>query len=286
MSSNISRGFLGSVIMQKISGSGAMGSGTSNQVIIPVFSFEPRDPYNYSYPPLVNKLAYQNTTVLGKRTPSANLATAAKASWFTSTILNSLIVTPDANGDTDVFAFSDDSNTGTTRIYDACRCAALSLSGRNGGGPINVEGGFLVKSAQGTTTFATTVTDGGALISGCAVDFGSTATATLVRAWRLNLIRGLNYDMWVDNTQYADDTSSGMLGGTLQLEQSPKATVQPSATVTLRFATTIASTTKIVNIACALNLDEDYQPHVNAVGNLVKTYTLLTTTTNAPITIT
>ncbi len=288
MSANVSRGFLGAVLAQKLSGAGALATGTSAQQIIPVFSFEPRDPENVSYPPMVNKLGFQSVTVLGKRTPSFNVVTAAKSNWFTSTWLNSLIVTADTNGDTDVFAFSDDSNTGTTRIYDSARCAALSISGRNGGGPIGVEMGFLCKTGTGTSSFATTSASIGALISGAAVDMGSGPSAAYVRGWRLNIIRGLNYDMWCDNTQYPDDTSSGMLGGTITLEMSPKATTFPSTSTdaVIRVFSSIAATSALVTLTANVNLDEVYQSHVNALGNVVRTYTLLTRSTAAPIVIT
>jgi len=284
----VSKGFVGAVTLQKTgpaSGGGPLAVGTEQTV--PVLEFDPRDPTNVRYPAIVNKAAFPTVSVVGKRTPSVNIRTALM-SWATANFLNSLILSTDANGDTDQFAVRD-FNGSQTRIYDRLRCASLTLRGANGGGPIGLEFGGPVTTAQGGTSFVSTAAPvTGSLYTSAAIDFGATGavTADLVRRWQLTLTRSADYQSFCDNTLYAADTVSGPLTGTLRLEQSDLATKVPGASVTIRIFPAVGASVPALTITAKLSSDEARLSHDTGFGNLVNLYTLIDTAAGGtPVTI-
>jgi hypothetical protein len=273
MSANTERGFIGYGKLKKTGGSGPFTNAA--EASIPAMQWIPRSPLNNSYPPMVNKSAYPGLVVLGVRTPSVGIRTCMKSSWCTAALLNSLVFTSDTYGDNDAFGIIVNAGE-TTRVYDNARCAAISLAGAAAGGPVAMEFGFLASTDVGATTFAGYTADAGQLINRAQIDFGSSATANLVRSFRISWVRGVGYDMYYNQTYYPSDTSSGMFGGTLALEMSSKATVIPSTAGTIRFFTGVPGSLSLyMTMAFLLNLDEEVHDVDVGPGVLVRSYSLI-----------
>lgn len=289
MSALTTKQFAGWGVLKKTdptSGGGAIAHDA--EVTIPSMVFNPRDPYNNVYVPVVNKSAYPSTMVLGKHTPSVGIRTVARTSFVTKSYLESLLLTTDANGDTDQWCIAMNDGV-TTRKWGKSRCAALSLAGNGMGGPLALELGFLTADPASTESVSTPSTVVGTVLNSAMVDFGASTPPTGIRSWRLNLLRGVAYDMFMGGkTLYPDDTSCGMLGGTLDLEFSPGGANIPSSTFTLRMYTgTPASPTLHLTLALALNLDEPVLTVDTGFGNQVNTYTLIDTGAGGcPVTVT
>lgn len=285
MSANTTKGFRGYGIAKKAGGAGAWVLGT--EVNFPAIRYVPRNPLNNQYLPMVNKTSHPSIVVIGKRTPSLTVHTAMKASFCTVANLNSLIFSTDSNGDSDEFAWLVN-NGAASRKFDGCRCAAMSISANAGGGPVGFELGFLAKTAEGATSFSGAgATDAGQLVNAAQIDFGSSPTASLVKAWRLNVIRGQAYDFFFNGTYYPADTSSGMLGGTFQIEVSAASATVPSSSATIRLFTGVPESLVLHSTwTLLLNLDEDVEDVDTGFGTLIKTYTLIDTSAGgAPVSI-
>jgi hypothetical protein len=265
------------VLGKKTGGTNLPPIGT--EIMIPVTAIRPRDPKNNVYPPAVNKSAFPSLIILGRRTPSIGWSTFLKSSWLTPAMLTSLISAFDVNGDGDMWSWLiNDGTTGelwSERVFDGCRGVMLSMSGSGAGGGIALDYSAIAMTAQGTTTFATpTGPDCGYEIDVSEVDFGATPSADLVTGWRLNAVRGGSYDMFYNGSLYPSGSSSGMLGGNFQLEQSPKYTVSPGAGITVRLGP-IGS--PILTVNALLNNDEDVYDVAAGFGSVLRTYTLIDT---------
>lgn len=208
------------------------------------------------------------------------------------------------NWETDEYAIllNDGTQGGTwsSRIFDGCKCQQMTISCNSQGGGINMELSFLAASASGATSFnvASINPDAGYFYDTSDIDFGGlftlnvgnglyygisgSATADLVRAFRLNLLRGQAYNMFFNGTLNPAGVSSGMFGGTLQIEQSPLYTHSPSSQFTARIYNSSASggsPQRDLTIACVINNDEDVLDETTQFGNLIRTYTLIDSST-------
>ena len=292
MSANTSKQFIGYVIGKKTGGTGSPAVGT--YLYIPITGLRPRDPENNQYPAMVNKTAFPSVKILGKRTPSLEWSTYLSSSWATSAILTSLIASFDANNDADTWAwFVNDGTTGGTwsnRVFDGCKGVALSLAASASGGGIGVNFGCIAQSAQGTTSFSgsTYSTDAGLRYDVSNLDYGGNftigggagtgTTADLVRGWRASIIRGGSYDFFFNGTLYPAATSSGMMGGTFQLEQSPLYSVSPGTSAVIRIgAASGGVVTPSITMTLKMSHDEDVLDLDAGFGDLFRGFTLIDT---------
>lgn len=294
---NVTHPFLGKIVLQKISGSGPMIAAA--KVLVPTAKASPSNPLNNSYPGAVNASAFPSLKVYGKRSASVGLTANVKASWLNATLIESLLLATDTAGQTDYFSVLLDDNY-NPRSYDYSRCTHLSLYQSGSGGPVMCEMGFLTRFGDnelhwlianggvlpdgetvvdvplsGYTGFAP---DAGLLDDVSTVDFGSPSTASLVRSWRLNLLRGQGYADFQDGSPWPKDIATGMFGGTLMIEQSPVAgAIVPGTTMTIRLHTRFigsVSYPKGLSINLALSQDTQQMDEDISMGNMVRTYTL------------
>ena len=284
MSSNVTKGFAGYAYLQKVSGSGAVIYGT--EIEIPYLSAQITKPENNVYPPLVNNAVSPAVYIQGKHTPGWSLSTLAKVSWFTPAFLNSLIVTPDANYDTDLWNLML-YEAGAEKL-DGCRCGALSLSWSAAGGGIGVEMGGIGTLQDGTAVFSGTgAVDPGAMIASANIDFGGSATAALVRGWQLMIARPQQWDMFENGANVRDPrgVSTGQIGGSVAIELSAASgAVIPTDTFTVRFYSP-ANGALLLTATAKLNLDNPIRPRNVGFGNKRYEYTLINASTGAvPVT--
>lgn len=275
MSANLVKNFLGYMQLQKTAGSGAVVNGTTFQ--IPFNSMQPRDPKNNAYPNPVNKDAFPSIVILGKRTPSLSFTAFLKSSWCSAALFNSLLTAFDANNDADEWAIKiNDGSTGgawSNRIFDGCRLSALSFAQSAASGGVLVSFGFLAKTGQGSTVFgAASNPDAGFLVDVSQIDFGGAPTANLVRGYQIACLRGTAYEMFFNGTYYPDATASGMLGGQLILEQSPKYTVSPGSSFVARLG---PIGTPILTATMLVNPDEDVYDIAPGFGDIFRRYSLI-----------
>jgi hypothetical protein len=80
--------------------------------------------------------------------------------------------------------------------------------------------------------------------------------------------------MFYNGSLYPGNTSSGMLGGNFQLEQSPKYSISPGASCTVRLG---PIGTPIVTATVLVNNDEDVYDVMAGFGSVLRTYTLIDT---------
>jgi hypothetical protein len=301
---NVTHPFLGRIVLQKTGGT-ASGLPVGTLIVIPSARISPSNPLNNSYPGVINSTSYPSQKVCGKRTPSVALTANVKASWINSVLLQSLLLNTDGQGQTDRFSILLDDNY-NPRTYDWCRCAHFSLYQTSQGGPIMCEIGFVARFgdselhylaglAGGTTinmpsgevlidsaplaSYTPTVPDAGYLDDVSVVDFGSVPTMSLVRSWRLNILRGQGHVPFMDQVPWMADVASGMLGGTLMIEQSPvAAAVVPGTAATIRLHINrlgASSGPKALSISMLLSQDTQQLDQDISMGNMVRTFTLI-----------
>jgi hypothetical protein len=249
-------GARGSVIIKKISGSGALAAGT--EIVIPSAMVQPVNPLNNSYPGAINSTDNESLKLRGNKTPGISIRTFAKTSFLTAALLNSLILTLDSAGNTDKFAIQVKSQY-RTRPYTIARCNQIVESQQASGGAVVLDLSFACVYGDGEdpnpVTFATTATpDGGSLIDKSQVGWASTADQ--VKGHTLTASR-VQAPQFSDNgTLYAEDISSGPFAGSLMLTQSDTATTIPGSSCIIQIGTTGFG----VAIACNLNLDAPFTP--------------------------
>jgi len=281
MSTNVIKGYRGYMYLKKIDGDGPLLD--NEEVLIPYMEAAPEAPYNDTYMPVVNKATGPSIIVRGKITPSISVRTIAKPSWFTADLINSMLLTRDANFDTDVFAAKlVELGESAPTVYDTFRVGGLSLSHNAAGGPLGVEFSGIAATSAGVTVFTGTgEADAGLAYDAAAVDYNS--TAELVRAWRLNLMCPQSYDMFSNRSRYPSGVSTGQISGTLELEFSSKAAVVPTSTMTIR----IYDSSDVLQITLTVNLNLDVPRRIRSVGlgNKIHAYTLINSSTGAiPVT--
>jgi hypothetical protein len=237
---NVVKPFYGRVVFKKIFGSGPFSTGT--QIVIPFASAGPRNPRNIQYLTGVNASGFVTGDVPGRRTPSVTVSTVLKQSFLTADFLNSLIMSVDSNGDTDVWAVLLDDGF-QPETYDGAKCAGIQLQQSAQGGPIGMTIGMIsqygwVNGANENTgalfpatTFTSTTTDAGQAEDVTKVNWSG--TADLVSGFSCNLVRPQSYIFYDDQTLSPSGVASGMFTGNLTTVQSTKYTVTPGTSATL-----------------------------------------------------
>jgi hypothetical protein len=277
---NRPKGTAGALFLQKISGSGAVANGT--QYYIPVTGVQISDPENVAYVPMMNKDMFLANAVKGQRTASISFQTLLKSSYCIPALFASLTGSFDSGNDADIWAICVlDGSTGgawTTTILDGCKLMGMSISHSAAGGGIGVGFSFLAQNASGTTSFTTTGNpDAGFMLDSSMVDYGGSATADLVDGWNINLMRAQAYDQFTNPGLYIPaGISSGQLGGTLTLSQSPLYSISPTATFTIRLG---PNGSPLMTITNKVNLDANVRNLGPSLGSHRREYTLVNLST-------
>ena len=264
--------YKGWCILRKTGGSGPLSVGT--QIMVPCDHIICNNPTNTTYPLLINADASVSNAVLGKRTPNVTLQTAVKTSWWSANLLNSLLMSSDSDGNTDMYAVGIFDGA-AMRVFDGARCAGMTLGANAAGGATGIELPFLARydSAQpGTpspTTFTTPTVDPGYLLPVSQINFAN--TADLVSAVQLQILRGQGYLPFFDQSLYMGGIGSGVATGTMSISQSPTATTTPSSGAILQVGTTGAG----VQFACSLNLDNFKRDYMASLGSMADIYSLV-----------
>jgi hypothetical protein len=292
MSANTSKQFIGFVIGKKTAGTGSPAIGT--YVYIPITGSRPRDPENNTYAMGPNKTAFPSLKTYGKRTPSLEFSTLIKPSWASSVLFTSLIASFDANNDVDTWAWLLNDGTAaatwSNRVFDGCKGVGLKIAQSAQGGGIGLNFACVAQSAQGVTSFstATYVTDAGNTYDVSNIDYGgnftigglagSGTTADLVRGYSASVLRGGSYDFFFNGTLYPAATSSGMMGGMFQLEQSPLYSVSPGTSAIIRIgASSGGVVTPAITATIKTSHDEDVLDLDAGFGDIFRGFTMIDT---------
>jgi hypothetical protein len=251
-------GARGSVILKKLAGSGILAVGT--EILIPTAMVQPVNPKNNSYPGAINATDNESLKLLGNQTPAVSIRTFAKSSFLTANLLNSLLFSADAAGNTDKYAIQIKSQF-RTRQYNLCRCAQIVEQQSASGGAVILDLAFAAiygdsdSNDPSPATFTTTpAPDGGSLIDKSQVKWNSTADQ--VKGHTLTLSR-VQAPQFSDNgTLYAEEIASGPFSGSLMLTQSDTATTIPGSACTIQIGSAGAG----VQFALNLNLDAPFTP--------------------------
>jgi hypothetical protein len=276
-----SKDFLGHAALKDITTAGTVFH-------IPFTTIRPRNPLNFSYLPTVNASSYPSVATLGARAPSIQIATFIKASWFNAALVNSLIVTQSASGDTDDWAVGIyDTLAAAYRVYDWGKCTHLEFAGNASGGTQTMQIGFenlfgdselgataINGKAQTIFSAAGTVPDAGQAVNISQVGISG---ATKVRSYRLSLVRGQMVQRYFSQSLYGTEITTGMFSGVLTLEQEPTGTIASTGVVL-----TIAG----VNFSLTLNQDEFVRDISPSMGTMVNSYSLINLTSGgSPVSI-
>jgi hypothetical protein len=266
--------YLGSCIIKKTGGGASPAIGT--QYVIPSAQISAQNPINTSFPALIAGDSSIRNAVLGKRTPNITISTMLKASFCSSALFNSLIMSSDANKDTDEFVVILVDGEGNVRQYQNSRCAGISIAASGAGGPISIQFSFLsVKGdSDGTPiTYTAASIDPGYMTPVSGVDFNATADG--VTGFSLSLLKAQGYQFFLDGTLFAANVVSGMFSGSLSIAQSPRATTVPSTGATIKLG--VASSGIQISTALVLNA---FQRNMSAsLGSIANSYSLVDLTT-------
>lgn len=266
---NLPKNFLGYAVAQKAS--------DVSEVVVPFTSYDPRNPANNLYNSGINKAAWMANFVRGRNTPGFSGSTYLHAGWVTPAILQSYIASFDGNNDSNGYNWKFNDGGGLVTVHDGARCAALTIGGMTTG-PQSLDMAWLSQSAAGVSSFAST----GATITGQCYDAAKldfNGFADLVYGYKINVFRGQAYSMpFVPGSYDPSGVDSGMLGGTLELLQSPKFTIRPGSVFNVRYYATAANaaagTSPILTVSTKINLDEVIYRQAAGMGLQRVLYTL------------
>jgi len=271
---NVVKPFLGRVVIKKLSGPGPVDAGT--QITIPHASAQPRNPMNVTYLSGINSSGYISGDVAGKRTPSCTVTTVVKtSSFFTANLLNSLILSTDSNGDTDVWAVLLD-DLYDPDVYDGAKCSGVHLRQFARGGAMAVSISFISMYGDnenpGTifsgTTFTSSSVDPGPITDVTKISYGG--TADLVQSFSMDLLRPQSYIFYDDGTQFPAGVASGVFNGSMTLTQS----VRYSESWISSGSINIGQTGAGVAITADVNLKQDVKDFKADSRTIVRTYQL------------
>lgn len=285
---NTPKNFLGYLIAQN--------AATSAEVVIPTIEQAPVNPANNMYPGQINKAAWLTQMCRGRNTPGLSFSTHLHTSWVTPALLASFITSFDGNNDSQAYNFllNDGASSGqdTTSNYNiekhgGARCAQMVISGMSTG-PQSIDLAFLSGTANFGGAFTST---GGTQVGQCydAASLDFSGTADLVDGFKINIMRGQAYAMFfVPGSYDPAGVDSGMVGGTLELIQSPSYTLSPGSIFTVRYFATpsaaAAGTSPILTITCRINQDAKVYTRRASMGRVRKIYTLADVTAGlAPV---
>ena len=283
---NVVKPFLGRVALKKLSGAGPVAAGT--QITIPHASAQPRNPVNVTYLAGINSSGFPSGNVAGKRTPSCTITSVVKtSSFFTANLLNSLILSTDSNGDTDVWAILLD-DLYAADVYDGAKCTGVHLRQFAKGGPMALSLSFVSMYGDnenpGTTfaatTFASSSVDPGPVTDVTKVTYGG--TADLVQSFAMDLLRPQSYVVYDDGTQFPAGIASGVFSGVMTLTQSVKYAASWGSSGSISIGQTGAG----VAITADVNLKQDIKEFKADSRTIVRSYQLFDSAGGgAPVTI-
>jgi hypothetical protein len=278
---------------------------TDNDAVImfPTARAMPRDPDSVGYLGLSNASAYPSVCVFGMLTPFFTITVPAKASWFTAAMINDFVFDVDAENNTDEWAwcFYDGSTidygdgANGKRIYEGCRCSSISVRmGTNGsvlcdltffakyGDRPTTDDGTPYQPARPayTNVFDTLAgtPDAGQAYGVRDVLYDAGAGISHVASAGFTLNRGQGHILYMNGTYFPTEVGSGMFSGDVSVEQSPTGT----ATLTslgIAIGKRLAAEASGVNFALTMKRNERVQDHDIGNGRVVRSYTLINTST-------
>jgi len=229
----------GHFCFKKTDGQTSPGPAVGTQTFVPVKIVNPRNPFNIMRGDTISKAQSIVNATRGKRTPSATVQMAAKASWWTAAFLNSLIGGSasylDSNLDSDQYAIGMyEPVKNTWRVFDGIRWSTLAIAYNAAGGDIMVTlsgpGLYGDSEAGSPTSFSTPSVDPGQNLNTSNI---TVTGATLTRSWGITIVRGQGPQPFSDGTLYMSNVSSGKIGGIFTVEQSDTASTFASSTITI-----------------------------------------------------
>jgi hypothetical protein len=281
---NVVKPFLGRVVLRKLAGTGPMAAGI--QVVLAHCGATPKNPTNSTLLAGINGRDFPAGVVAGKRSPTLAITAVVRAGIdFTADLINSLMLSTDGYGDTDVWAvLLDDLNT--QEVWDGARCTELQLKQAAKGGPVALRIGFACmygESENPGTAFPLTTFSAGTSAVGSATDVTKIAFgggADLVSAFALDLRRQQTHIYYDDGTPFPSGISSGPLGGSVTLTQGVKRTASWDTAGSVNIGTAGAG----VQLAFQLDLREDMRDFQAQSRVSVRTYQILSHDGSAPVT--
>ncbi len=254
----------------------------------------PKNPFNRSYLPAINKSVAPSIRATSKRTPTVTISSYLKTSWATAAFFNNLILTSGATADTETFSIGFyQATAGLVRQYDFCKCTRIEFSNDAEGGPVSVEMDFEAiggeseltgTSLNGVASVAMTAggsPDAGDVLTASSITWGTTASQ--VASFRATIVRGQSRQAFQDGTLYDADIISGQFSGVLTIEQSPNAQYTPVSGATV----SIGSTGAGISMAMLLSADDYELPKTTRMGRIVRTYSMFDAVAGGiPVTIT
>jgi hypothetical protein len=210
------------------------------------------------------------------------------SSFFTANLLNSLILSTDSNGDTDVWSVLLD-DLYLADVYDGAKCAGVHLRQFAKGGPMAVSLSFVSMYGDnenpGTifsgTTFSSSTTDPGPVTDVTKITYGG--TADLVQSFSMDLLRPQSYVFYDDGTQFPAGVASGVFTGVMTLTQSVKYSASWGSSGSISIGQTGAG----VAITADVSLKQDVKDFKADSRTIVRSYQLYNSASGgAPVAIT
>lgn len=271
---NYSPDWAGWLQIKKTAGA-ATNPAVNTAFALPSQMWQPRNPKNINRPSVVNAALYDTVRALGMKTPTSRLLGPLKPSFWTLNFWNMLVANRDSNFATDEYAIGGNNVIGT-RVWDGMHTALLQLTHVASEGVVNISidsVGIYGNNEKSTPTSFTPPSnpDAGQLIDITKVDYNS--TMDLVVSWQLMVMIRLRWRPPVPGTVYSQGIACGPLRGTFVVEQSPTYSVSPSSAATLKIGSAGAG----VQLAMLLDPDDDNQPQTTDEGTLIRSYTLMDT---------
>jgi hypothetical protein len=281
---NVVKPFLGRIVLRKLAGAGPLAAGA--QVALAHAGASPRNPTNSTLLTGISGRDFPAGVVAGKRSPGVAITTVVRASAdFTADLFNSLILSTDAGGDTDVWSILLD-DLHTQEVWDGARCAGLQLRQTSRGGPVAMRLTFSCMYGEsenpGTvypiTTFSPGVASAGPATDVTRVSFGG--SADLVAGFSLDLKRPQTHVYYDDGTMFPAGVASGPLTGQVSITQSVKRSTAWADVGQVQFGGSGAG----VALSFQLDLKEDVRDFQLENRMSVRSYQLLSRDGSPPIT--
>lgn len=288
MSANVTKGHRGFMYLKKTTAT----AGAEFQ--IPYTSVTVMNPTNDTYIPSVNRTSGPSVVVRGVPTPGISVRVVPMEGWFTKANLDLMFITEDATiNDTPDWSVKLLETNGPQIDIANLKWGALSITHSSSGNMLGVELGGICTTLAGTALSGTAATVAGTTFGPASVQYGAAPAAAIshVRGWSLNIIRAQAYDIFSGGpaggtpTTGPQGVSTGQIGGTLTIDQSPNSAAVMAASgdkvrlIILKPSTGAAQ----VSIDCYVNLDAPVRSFTTGFGTQSNTYTLLAPDGSVPV---
>lgn len=271
--------FLGGGSLLKTAGQNSFAPLAGAQIDIPG-TYDPNNPDNWTYPPMLNAAAGQVNGVRGKLTPFFTIVS-CWGTWLTAAILNDLLGGSaswlDSFFDTSEYALNMHEPVLGNRIFEGGKCAGVDITYNAAGGPIAVAFHFPAifgDNAGSLPSFAAYQTFAGEFyntsnvsltdLSGTAFDQMDTTTISLVRAQQ--------QQQYSDGTLNPTAVTSGATGGVVTVVQSKTYQVE---TPVNGLTFTIGGSGTGVRIRTKLNRDNQRAPFQVGRSSWLKQFSIV-----------